>query len=143
MILVDANLLIYSVDASSPRHAAAKAWLEETLSGNTPVGLPWTVILAFLRITTRPGIFASPLTPEQAMDYVDGWLQQPYVKAVSSGDGHWPVLRNLLRTTGTAGNLTSDAHIAALALEHGYAVYSTDNDFRRFPGIEHVNPLAG
>lgn len=82
-----------------------------------------------------------PLAPEAALAYVNGWLSQPYVEAVGPGQGHWLVLRNLLRTSGTAGNLTSDAHLAAMAIERGYAVYSTDNDFKRFQGLEHVNPL--
>jgi toxin-antitoxin system PIN domain toxin len=142
VILVDANLLIYAVDTDASHHPAARRWLEETLSGTTPVGLAWVVILAFLRITTRAGILRRPLSPDQALAFVGGWLGQPYVSAVGPGDGHWQVLRNLLRTTGTAGSLTSDAHLAALAIEHGGAIYSTDHDFKRFPGVEHVNPIG-
>ena len=142
MILVDANLLIYAIDSDSIHHQAARRWLEQTLSGDTRVGLAWVVILAFLRITTRGDIVARPLTPEQALAYVDSWLQQPFVRAISPTERHWPLLRNLMATSGTAGNLTSDAHLAALAIENGCTVYSTDHDFGRFPGIEHVNPLA-
>lgn len=142
MILVDANLLIYAIDADSPRHQGARQWLEETLSGSTRLGLAWIVTLAFVRITTRTGILRNPQSPEAALGYVDSWLQQPFVQSVGPGDHHWPIFRNLTLTVGTAGNLTSDAHLAALAIEHGCAVYSTDNDFKRFPGIEHVNPLA-
>ena len=142
MILVDANLLIYAVDANAPRHAQARPWLEDLLSGTTAVGLAWVVILAFIRITTRPGILAKPLSTERAMEFVNSWLDQPYVTAVGPGEHHWRVLRNLLKTTGTAGNLVSDAHLAAIAIEHGAAIYSTDHDFKRFPGIEHVNPLV-
>ncbi|HMB54435.1 MAG TPA: type II toxin-antitoxin system VapC family toxin [Thermoanaerobaculia bacterium] len=142
MILVDANLLIYAVHSNSPHHVAARHWLEETLSGTAHVGLPWIVALAFLRITTRGAIVEKPLTPERAIAYVDSWLDLPRVDLIAPGDGHWPILRNLLRTTGMAGNLTSDAHVAALALEHGAAVYSADHDFGRFPGIEHVDPLS-
>lgn len=142
MILVDANLLIYAVDADAPRHAQARLWLEDLLSGTTAVGLAWVVILAFIRITTRPGILMKPLSPERAMRFVNGWLDQPYVTAVGPGEHHWQVLRNLLTTTGTAGNLVSDAHLAAIAIERGAAIYSTDHDFKRFPGIEHVDPLA-
>ncbi len=141
MILVDANLLIYAVDRDSPHHPAAARWLEETLSGTTRVGLAWIVILAFLRITTRSDIFQQPLSAEQALAYVDSWLRQPFVSAVSPADGHWPLLRNLMASSGTAGNLTSDAHLAALALEQGCPIYSTDHDFGRFRGVEHVNPL--
>lgn len=143
MILVDANLLIYAIDSDSPPHRAARSWLEETLSGTTRVGLAHVVLLAFVRITTRSGIFRNPLTPEKAFSYVDSWLDQPSVEIVVPGEGHWPVFRNLVLTVGTAGNLTSDAHLAALAIEHGCEVYSTDHDFQRFPGVVHVNPLAG
>lgn len=142
MILVDANILIYAVDADSPHHAPARRWLEETLSGETPVGLAWVVILAFLRITTRAEIVRHPLSPDAALGYVDEWLAQPFVQPVGPGRQHWAILRNLLMTAGMAGNLTSDAHLAALAIEGGRAVYSTDNDFRRFPGIEILNPLG-
>jgi uncharacterized protein len=142
VILVDANLLIYAVDADSPHHRPARRWLEETLSGNAWIGLPWIVVLAFLRITTRPGILRKPLPAEAALDYVDSWLRQPYVRLVAPGDKHWPILRSLLQTSGAAGNLTSDAHLAALALEHGCEIASTDSDFGRFAGVNHRNPLA-
>lgn len=142
MILIDANLLIYAIDADSPHHRTARRWLEDTLSGTTQVGFPWIVILAFLRVTTRSTIVRTPLAAEDALDIMATWLQQPYVSTVRPGENHWPVLRNLLQSTGTAGNLTSDAHIAALALEQGYSIYSADNDFKRFPGVTHINPLT-
>ena len=141
MILVDANVLIYAVDADSPHHGPARRWLEEALSGATPVGLSWIVILAFLRLTTRAGILRRQLPPDRALAFVDEWLAQPNVSVVTPGAGRWPVLRKLLRDTGTAGNLTSDAHLAAAALELGASVCSTDSDFERFPGVERVNPL--
>lgn len=143
MILIDANLLIYALDSDSPHHARARAWLERTLSATTSVGLPWIVILAFVRLTTRPGIMRRPLPLADAIAYVDSWLQQPCVEAVGPGEHHWPILSSLLEATGAAGNLTSDAHIAALALERGASVCSADHDFGRFPGITHVNPLVG
>ena len=142
MILVDTNLLVYATDADSPHHRRARAWFEEVISGTTPVGLAWLVILAFLRVTTRPGVLRRPYTPEEALEFVDEWLAQPYVSLLAPGDNHWPVLRNLLKTSGTAGNLVPDAHLAALAIEHGCTVYSADNDFKRFTGVEHINPLA-
>ncbi|HET7711134.1 MAG TPA: type II toxin-antitoxin system VapC family toxin [Thermoanaerobaculia bacterium] len=141
MILIDVNLLIYALDRDSPQHRKARQFLEETLSSSTPVGLAWIVVLAFLRVTTRSGIMRNPLLPERAVRYVDSWLERPNVSLVSPGERHWAILRNILRVSGTAGNLTSDAHLAALAIEHGYAIYSTDHDFRRFAGIEHVDPL--
>jgi len=142
VILVDANILIYAIDADSPHHARARRWLEETLSGDASVGLPWIVILAFIRVTTRSGVVRNPLRPDQALAFVDSWLRQPCVAAVGPGEHHWPILSNLLRANGTAGNLTSDAHLAALALEHGCTVVSADSDFGRFPGVAHFNPLG-
>jgi uncharacterized protein len=142
VILVDANLLIYAVDRDSPHHVPARRWLEDTLSGSESVGIPWIAALAFVRITTHPGIMRKPLVAEHAIRYIDGWLRQPFVKLIGPGEKHWPILRSLLTTSGTAGNLTSDAHLAALAIEQGGTVASTDNDFRRFAGVTHVNPLA-
>jgi uncharacterized protein len=142
MILLDANLLIYAINTDSPHHKPARRWLEKTLSSGTRVGLPWIVVLAFVRITTRSGILRHPLAVNQAIGFIDDWLGQPHVAFIGPGEGHWPVLRNLLVTGGAAGNLTSDAHLAALAIEHGCEIASSDNDFRRFPGITLVNPLS-
>lgn len=143
MILLDANLLIYAVDSDAPQHARARRWLERTLSSDTFVGLPWIVVLAFVRVTTRPGILRRQLSAEQAIAYVDEWLAQPYVEVVGPGAGHWPLLKKLLLAVGAAGNLTSDAHLAALAIEGGCELASTDHDFARFPGVRLVNPLGG
>jgi toxin-antitoxin system PIN domain toxin len=115
VILIDANLLIYAIDSDSPQHKRARPWLERVLSGADPVGLPWIVILAFIRVTTREGIIRRPLTLADALAYVPSWLRQPCVEAVAPGTHHWPILCRLLEATGTAGDLTSDAHIAALA----------------------------
>lgn len=142
MIIPDANLLIYAVNRDATDHKAARRWLEEILSGQEEVGLAWTVILAFIRITTRSGILEKPLRTEEAVAYVQEWLEQPCAALLSPGEAHWPIFSSLLQTTGTGGNLTSDAHLAALALEHGAAVHSADYDFRRFPGIVHINPLG-
>lgn len=142
MILLDANLLIYAVDADAPQHGAARGWLERTLSSDAAVGLPWIVVLAFVRVTTRAGVLRRQLSLEQAIGFVDEWLGQPYVELVGPGAGHWPLLKKLLREAGAAGNLTSDAHLAALAIESGCELASTDHDFRRFAGIRLVNPLT-
>ena len=141
MILVDANLLIYAIDRDASRHKVAKRWLEGILSGTEEVGFAWIVLLAFIRITTHARIMRKPLEPVMALEYVSVWLNQPYAVVVNPTDKHWPVLRNLLETTGTAANLTSDAHLAALAIEHGASVYSADHDFKRFAGVKHVDPL--
>lgn len=135
--------MIYAIDSDSVRHAQARRWLEEILSGTEWVGLPWNVLLAFVRITARGGILRQPLPIESAVAFVDGWMAQPYVTLIGPGDNHWAVLRNLLLAEGTAGNLTSDAHLAALAIEHGCTVASTDHDFRRFAGVTVVNPISG
>ena len=142
MILVDANLLIYAVNADLPHHAAARSWLEQALGGSRTVGLPWVALLAFLRVCTNPRIFERPLSVTQAIDYLDQWMAQPSARPLAPGPRHWQILRELVVTNGTAGNLTTDAHLAALAIEHGCALYSADNDFKRFAGIRHINPLA-
>ncbi|MEQ8262078.1 type II toxin-antitoxin system VapC family toxin [Pseudohaliea sp.] len=141
MILVDANLLIYAINRDAPAHRAARSWWESALSGSEGVGLPWIVVLAFLRITTRHGILERPLTADAAIQFVDDWLAQPVVEMVLPRATHWATLRNLLLASGTGGNLTSDAHIAALAMELGATIYSADYDFRRFAGVSHRNPL--
>ena len=141
MILIDANLLIYAINSDAANHQPARKWLDETLSGSTPVGLPWPCLLAFLRITTHPHILQRPMPADAAIDYVETWLKQPPVEVVAPGEGHWPILSNLLRAAGTAGNLSSDAHVAAMAIELGATVYSADHDFKRFAGVRHVNPL--
>jgi len=140
--LVDANILIYAVNSDSPHHEKARAWLEDALSASEPLGFAWSVLLAFLRVTTRRGILEHPLPVTAAIDYVDSWLQQPNVEIVDPEDRHWPVLRTLIASAGTAGNLTSDAHLAALALGGGWTLVSTDHDFRRFSGLSVVNPLS-
>ena len=142
MILLDANLLIYAVNRDLPQHKTAKTWIEKTFSDQDSVGLPWVSVLAFLRLCTNPRVFKAPLKVEDAIAYIDEWVALPSVELVTPGQRHWEIFKNLLAQCGTAGNLVTDAHIAALALERGYAVYSADNDFRRFPGIRHVNPLA-
>lgn len=142
MILVDANLLIYAVNQDLPQHQAARAWWESVLSDGISVGIPWVAILAFVRICTNGRVFSNPLPTEAALGYVSEWLEIPTVKAVAPGRNHWPILRNLLVQSGTVGNLTTDAHIAALALEQGYTVCSADNDFKRFSGLRCVNPLV-
>ena len=143
MIVVDVNLLIYAVNQDSPDHGKAKAWLESMVSGTETVGLPWIVLLAFLRLTTRTGLFQKPLTVEAAFDLVDAWLQQPSVTVPEPTSRHLRTLRDLVSPLGTGGNLTSDAHLAAIAIEHGAELCSTDNDFERFNRLRWRNPLGG
>lgn len=143
MKVVDLNLLLYAVNRDSAHHARAKSWLEQALSGDEPVAVPWAVLLGFLRLATSPRVFRKPLAPGQAVDVVDGWLARPQVVPLTPGDEHWRILRELLEQSGTAGNLTTDAHLAALAIEHGAELCSTDGDFARFRHLRWVNPLAG
>lgn len=142
MKVADVNLLIYAIDEESPGHDGARAWLEETLSGAEAVGFEWSVLLGFIRVTTHPAILERPLTVEEALAYVDGWLAQPIASIVHPTERHAAVLRELLEQLGSAGNLVSDAHLAALAIEHGAELYSRDNDFARFDGLRWVDPLA-
>jgi len=139
--IVDVNLLLYALDETSPRHTAARRWVENTMSGRETVGLSWTVLLAFLRLSTRSAVFAAPLTSDEALDVIDGWLALPSVVVVQPGRRHADLLRELLSLVGTAGNLVPDAHLAALAVEHGAELCSCDADFSRFPGVRWVDPL--
>ncbi len=142
MILLDANLLIYAVNEDAPLNRKARPWLESVLSGQETVGFPWNVLLAFLRLTTRPGLFRYPLPAETAFDLVASWLERPPATIVHPGPRHLAVLRDLLLPLGTAGNLTSDAHLAALAIECGAELCSSDTDFARFRGLKWRNPLV-
>lgn len=139
VIIPDVNLLIYAFDQKSRFHAQAKPWLETALSGAEQVGFAWTVLLGFVRISTRN--LLAPLTPEQALNLVRLWTSQPNASILDPGKQHVEVLSRLLLGAGTAGNLTSDAHLAALALEHDGEIYSVDTDFGRFPGVRWRNPL--
>jgi hypothetical protein len=139
--LPDVNLLLYAYNSESPRQTAARDWLEDTLSGTETVALGWAVIVGFVRIATNPAIFARPWQADDALDLVDSWLAQPAATVVNPTDRHAGVLRDLLTPLGAAGNLTSDAHLAALAVEHGATLYSCDNDFSRFAGLRWVDPL--
>lgn len=141
MKLTDANLLLYAVDDASPHHEAARGWLEARLSGSETIAFAWVALLAFVRLGTHPRVFASPLGLEEALDLVDSWLAQPCATVVHPTDRHSALLRELLAPLGTAGNLTTDAHLAALAIEHGAELCSTDADFSRFAGLRWVNPL--
>jgi toxin-antitoxin system PIN domain toxin len=141
--VVDVNLLLYAINRDAPRHEAAKVWLERALSADEPVGFAWVVILGFLRLSTHPRVFPEPLTPEQALAVVDGWLSRPTVRTLNPGDGHWRLLKELLERAGSAGNLTTDAHLAAVAIEHGAELVSTDSDFARFRHLRWGDPLEG
>ena len=143
MILPDVNVLVHAYNAESPLHEAARTWWERTLSEPAPVGLAWSVALGYIRIATHPRILGNPLPADVACAHVEAWLAQPQVILLHPGGKHASILFGLLRQLGTAGNLTSDAHLAALSIEHQAEIASTDADFSRFPGLRWQNPLAG
>lgn len=143
MKVPDANLLIYALDETSARHQRARTWLDHTLSGTEDVGFAWVVLLAVLRLTTRATVFAEPFEPAEALDVIDGWLAQPCASLIHPTQRHAAILRGLLFPLGTGGNLTTDAHLAALVLEHGATLCSSDADFSRFPGLSWHDPLRG
>ena len=142
MKLVDLNVLLYAVNRNATRHEAVRAWWEAALSDDEPIGLPWIVLLGFLRLATNAQVFFQPLTPRQAMDRVEAWVTHPKTRLVEETKEHWRILRELLEETGTAGNLTTDAHLAALAISHGAILVSCDADFGRFRHLRWENPVS-
>ncbi len=142
MRIPDANIVLHAVNRSASQHHSARSWLEASLSGTEPVGFPWLVLLAFLRLSTRRGLFPTPLDAETATTYVEEWLGQPPARIVHPTARHLDVLRALLLEAGAAGNLTTDAHLAALAIEHGAELWSFDRDFARFEGLRWRQPSA-
>jgi toxin-antitoxin system PIN domain toxin len=141
--LPDVNVLVYAIDGEAHHHDSARAWLESALSDTETIAFSWTVLLAFVRLTTRPAVFARPLSATSALDLVDAWLAQPCATVVEPTSRHAGILRSLLEEVGTAGNLTTDAHLAALAIEHGAELCSYDADFGRFAGLRWANPARG
>ena len=142
MILVDANSLIYACNAEADQHAESRDWLDAKLNGAAPVALPWASLLAFLRIATNPRAFRAPLNIAIAWEQVSSWLSAETVWTPEPTERHAAVLGTLLALPGTYGNLVPDAHLAALAIEHGLTLCSTDGDFARFPGLTWQNPLV-
>ena len=141
MIVPDANLLLYAYDSESPFHAAASRWWAALLSGVEPVGLCPVVVFAFLRLSTHGKVFDRPLTVGEAAQRIASWLARPNVRLLVAGPGHIEAVTRLLTKAGTAGNLVTDAQIAALALEYGATVHSADTDFVRLTGVSWENPL--
>lgn len=142
MRLADLNLLLYAINRDAPQHDAARQWLEESLSGDETLAMSWTVVLGFLRLTTSPRVFQRPMHVDDAIAFVDEWLSHENVQVLAPGSRHWEILRTLLLQSGAAGNLSSDAHLAALAIEHEAELHSADADFQRFRGVRWLNPLA-
>lgn len=141
MILVDANILIYAHLASFPQHQVSRDWLDQQLNGTGKVGLPWPSVLAFLRISTNPRLYSRPEPMADAWRQALDWLALDVVWVPEPTDRHAEFLGELLAVPGVHGNLVSDAHLAALAMEHGLTLCSADGDFARFPGLRWLNPL--
>jgi uncharacterized protein len=142
VIVLDANLLLYAYDSESQQHPKARAWVEETFSNGTPVGLPWQTVTAFLRIVTNPRLSGKRFTREEAILIVDQWLSQPNVSLLPAGEQHWSLLRQMIKDGQARGPLISDADLAALTIEYGGVLHTTDRDFARFPALRWTNPLA-
>jgi uncharacterized protein len=141
MNLLDANILLYAYNTGSEHHTASRRWLEEALSGSVPVAFCWPTLLAFLRITTNPRAMIRPLTITQARTIVDTWLDVPVATVVHPTERHWQILGSLLVKGQASGPLVTDAHLAALAIEHGATLITNDRDFARFPGLKVDYPL--
>lgn len=141
MIVPDINVLLYAVHDISPFHRRANQWLQATLDGDEPVGLPWIVVLGFLRITTNPRVYSTAMRAGDAVSLMNDCMARSVVSVIEPGTEHWRIVSALLAQTGTAGNLTSDAHLAAICIERGATLYSADAGFSRFRGLQYVNPF--
>lgn len=142
MIVPDVNLLIYAYNTDAPLHASAKAWWESLLNSEQLVGLPWVVALGFVRLMTHRAVLVTPLEPQRAVEHVRSWHRRPNVSVLEPGPRHLELLDRLFEALGTAGKLTTDAHLAALAIEHQCELCSNDVDFARFSGLRWHNPLG-
>lgn len=141
MILVDANLLLYAVNSAAPEHNRARGWLDAQFNGSSRVGLPWPCVLAFVRLASNPAVFRQPLSPGDAWAQADAWLASGRAWTPLPGERHASILAALLTGEGMTSRLVPDAQVAALAIEHGLTVCSTDSDFARFSGVKWKNPL--
>jgi toxin-antitoxin system PIN domain toxin len=142
MILPDINVLIYAHNIRANHHEKARDWWNGCLGGNDGVALAWAVVLGFVRITTHPRVFPNPMNPAEALDRVEEWLSLPHFHMVEPSKNHFSVWAGLLKGLGTAGDMTTDAHLAAIAIERGLILHTTDADFSRFPGLKWTNPLV-
>lgn len=141
MIVLDVNLLIYAYGSSFPEHKLAREWVEDTFSGDALIGLPWQTVSAFIRILTNPNLPGERFSTREIVAIVDEWLELPNVRVLSPGERHWPIFRQMLLEGQARGPMTTDAQLAALAIEHGGVLHTTDRDFSRFPELRWINPL--
>jgi len=140
VVIVDANVLLYAVDSTAAHHENSRSWLDRSLAGSEAVGLAWVVLLAFVRIATSPAIHPTAMSVDEALDQMETWLGAPAAVVAQPSARHVGVLGSLIRSVGTGGNLTTDAHLAALAIEHSAEIVSYDRDFARFTGVKHRIP---
>ena len=141
MIVPDLNLLVYAHNTGAPFHERAKGWWEDLINGQERVGVPWAVLTGFVRLMTHPRVLTSPVAPSTAMDYVHDWFSSPHVAQLNPGSNHLAIFRQNLDDAGVGGNLVTDCHIAALAMEYQAELHSNDTDFSRFSGLRWRNPL--
>lgn len=142
MIVFDANLLLYAYNSAAPNHTRARLCVEDAFSGTEAVGLPWQTVSAFLRIITNRQLAGDRMSMEEAAAVVDEWAATPVIHLLAPGDRHWAFFRRMLLEGQASGPLTTDAELAAVTMEYGGVLYTTDRDFTRFPGLKWVNPLA-
>jgi len=141
VVIPDINLLVFSYNEEAPRHGTAREWWEGLMTGREPVGIPWVVVLGFIRLVTHPAVLEAPLPPKTALARVGQWFAREHVQSLDPGPRHLVVLEGLFEATGVGGNLTTDTHLAALAIEYQCELHSSDADFARFPGLRWRNPL--
>jgi toxin-antitoxin system PIN domain toxin len=142
VIVLDANILLYAYDGASSHHSKARVWIEQVFSGTDLIGLPWSTIAAFLRIMTNTRLPGERFTLTEATSIVSSWLERPNIRTIEADEGHWIMFRQMMVEGQAAGVLVSDAHLAAITIEHGGELYTTDRDFARFPGLRWKNPLS-
>jgi toxin-antitoxin system PIN domain toxin len=142
VVVPDINLLVFAYNEAAPRHDAARAWWEGLMTGRAPVGIPWAVTMGFVRLVTHPAVLEQPLRPKVAIERVHQWFSREHVQSLDPGPRHLAILERLFESTGVGGSLTTDTHLAALAIEHQCELHSGDADFARFPGLRWHNPLA-
>ena len=136
MVLVDVNVLVHAFREDAPRHAPLRAWLEELVGSDSAFGVADLILSGFLRVVTHPGVFTPPTPLEKALEFVEALRSQPNCIVVSPGDRHWQIFTRLCREADARGNLVPDAYLAALAIESGSELATTDRDFARFPGLD-------
>ena len=142
MIVPDINMLVYAHNPGAPEHEAAQRWWQSLLYGKESVGIPWAVATGFVRVISIPGVLISAMSPASAADYVAGWFGHGHITPINPGDGHMRLFQENLAVAGSGTKLVTDAHIAALTMEHHAELHTNDSDFARFPGLRWINPLT-